>query len=65
MSLREDIAGVPLTSCSQEAVESFNKGLTATVTMRESALPWFKAALEKDEDFVMAHCMVVGLKERF
>lgn len=55
----EDVAGAPLSCSCKEALKDFNKGLTAFVTMREKAVPWFKAALEKDEDFVMAHSMMV------
>lgn len=55
----EDVAGVPLTCSCQEALEDFNKGLAAFVTMREKAVPWFKAALEKDKDLVIAHSMMV------
>ena len=60
MPLLQDAAGCPLTCQGQEALESFNKGLVAFVTLRESCVPWFKEALEKDPDFAMAHVMLVA-----
>lgn len=55
-----DAAGCPLTCQGQGALESFNKGMVAFVTLRESCLPGFKEALEKDPDFAMAHVMLVA-----
>jgi hypothetical protein len=63
MSLKKDVTGLSLTCSSQEAVESFNKGVTAFVTMREDAVPWFKAAVEKDEAFVLGHSVMVGWQD--
>ena len=60
--LRADISGLPLTCSSQDAVDSFNEGLVAFVTLRKSPVSSFRAALERDEEFVMAHSMMVGLE---
>lgn len=62
-SLLQDVAGAPLSCSCQGALEDFNRGLTAFVTTREKALPWFKEALEKDMNLVMAHSMVVSLQQ--
>lgn len=58
--MMEDVSGLQLTCCSPEALESFNRGLAAFVTLKESALPWFREAMEKDQNCVMAHSMMVG-----
>lgn len=55
----QDVCGSPvLCCCSQEALESFNRGLAGFVTAREKSIPWFRDALEKDGDFVLAHSMM-------
>lgn len=54
-----DASGLPLTCSSQDALDSFNKGLLAYVTLKESPAPWFREALEKDGDFIMAHSLMV------
>ena len=54
-----DVSGLPLTCGSGEALDSFNAGLMALVTLRESSLPWFREAVERDQDFLLGHSMMV------
>lgn len=55
----EDVTGLPLTCSSREAVNKFNKGLMAYVTLKESPVRWFEEAVECDRNLVLAHCMLV------
>ncbi len=59
MVVYSDATGGDVTCSSKEALEWFNKGLIAYVAVRESSLPYFKAALQQDDSFVLAHCMLV------
>ncbi len=54
-----DASGLPILCSSQEALESFNKGLLALVTLSESSVPWFKRAVELDPTCSMANSMMV------
>ena len=54
-----DISGQPVTCSSKEALEWFNKGLVAYVAVRESSLTYFQTALQLDDSFVLAHCLMV------
>ena len=40
--------GLPLTCSSQGAVDSFNEGLVAFVTLRKSPVSSFRAALDRE-----------------
>ena len=56
---RLDCSGAPLTCTSDEALESFNKGLLEYVSVRQSALSHWERAVELDPAFVLAHCALV------
>lgn len=59
--MMEDVTGLALTSSNQTAVESFSKGLTAYVTLRENPVPFLKEALERDENLAIAHSVMVKI----
>lgn len=56
---RLDCGGAPLTCTSDDALESFNKGLLEYVSVRQSALSHWERAVELDPAFVLAHCALV------
>ena len=56
---RLDCGGAPLTCTSNDALESFNKGLLEYVSVRQSALSHWERAVELDPAFVLAHCALV------
>ena len=56
---RLDCGGALLTCTSDEALESFNKGLLEYVSVRQSALSHWERAVELDPAFVLAHCALV------
>ena len=58
--MMEDATGLPLACGNLEAMDSFNRGLTACVTLRENPVPWFKEALERDSSLAIAHSVVVS-----
>lgn len=58
-AVRLDCGGAPLTCSSDEALESFNKGLLEYVSVRQSALSHWERAVELDPAFVLAHCALV------
>jgi len=59
-SVHKDITGLPVTCSRVEALEWFNKGLVAYVAVRENSVPYFKKALELDDKFTLAHCIMVN-----
>ncbi len=59
MVVYSDATGGDVSCSSTQALEWFNKGLIAYVAVRESSLPYFKAALQQDKSFVLAHCILV------
>ena len=56
---KTDVSGLPIICSSEEALDCFNKGLLALVTLSESSVPWFKRAVELDQTFIMASSMMV------
>ncbi len=60
MTTREDITGLPITCGSDEALANFNKGIEAYVTLKERPSPWLQAALDVENDIVIAHCLQVS-----
>ena len=56
---RLDCGGGPLTCTSDDALESFDKGLLEYVSVRQSALSHWERAVELDPAFVLAHCALV------
>ena len=55
-----DLTGQPLTCTNKEALEWFNKGVVAFVSVRESPLPYFEKALQLDDSLVLVHSMLVS-----
>lgn len=56
----KDVSGQDVTCSNEDALEWFNKGLVAYVAVRESSLPYFQAALQQDNNFVLTHCILVS-----
>ena len=54
-----DVSGLPVLCSSPEALENFNRGLLALVTLSESSVPWFKKAAELDQTCISAQAMMV------
>ena len=49
------------TSCSiQDAVDYFNKGILAFITLKGDSMLFLNKALEVDPDFLLAHCVLVS-----
>jgi len=57
---RCDLTGLPLTCCSDEALEWYNKALVAHVSYRENPVPFVTRALELDESLLLGHCLLVS-----
>lgn len=55
-----DAAGCPVSCKCQEAVDSFNKGMLAFVTLNGDAMSNFNKALELDPEFILVHCVLVN-----
>ena len=54
-----DLTNLPVTCGSKDAIVNFNKGIEAYVSLKENPAPWFQAALEIEEELVIAHCLLV------
>ena len=55
-----DLTGQPLPCTNKAALEWFNKGVVAYVSVREDALPYFEKALQLDDSLVLVHSMLVS-----
>ena len=55
-----DLTGQPLTCTNKEALEWFNKGVVAYVSVRENSIPYFEKALQLDDSLVLVHSMLVS-----
>lgn len=55
-----DATGYAVSCSSQDAVEWFNKGMLAFVTLNGNSMSFFDKALELDPDFLLVHCVLVG-----
>jgi len=57
---RCDLTGLPLTCCSDEALEWYNKALVAHVSYQENPVPFVTRALELDGSLLLGHCLLVS-----
>ncbi len=57
-----DVSGLPIMCSSPEALENFNRGLLALVTLSENSVPWFKRAAELDQTCILAQAMMVATR---
>ena len=55
-----DLVGQPLTCNNKEALEWFNKGVVAYVSVIENPLPYFEKALQLDDSLVLVHSTLVS-----
>jgi len=55
---RCDLTGLPLTCCSDEALEWYNKALVAHVSYQENPVLFVTRALELDESLLLGHCLL-------
>ena len=59
-----DVSGLPVVCSSQEALDHFNKGLLALVTLNEPPVPHFKRAVEVEPTFILGSAMLVSCSTR-
>ena len=57
----EDTTGYSVSCTSQAALDWFNKGLTAFVSLYGNSMTFFNKAVEVDPEFLLAHCVLVCL----
>ena len=55
----QDCCGNTLTCSSQEALELYNEVLESFVSYKDDCIDSLKRIIELDENFVMAHCLLV------
>ena len=55
------LTGYPVTTGVKAALENFNAGVTAFVTLNGNCMQYLSAALEDDPDFLLVHCIMVCL----
>ena len=55
-----DCCGLAVTCRSEKALTLFNRSLEAAISWRTNYLPDLYRALEEDEDFPLAHCLLVN-----
>lgn len=60
MSDLVDATGYAVSCNGKEALEWFNKGFLAFVTLNGNAMTCFEKALELDPEFLLVHCIVVS-----
>ena len=58
----EDITGCPVSCSSEAALDWFNKGVIAFVSLYGDSMTAFNKALEEDPNFLLPHCMLVSDK---
>ena len=54
-----DLTGYPVTCSDEKALQSFNDGALAVITLRENGFPMLQKALELDNNLIVAHCIIV------
>lgn len=54
-----DCTGYSLTCSDEEALQWFNKGVFAYVTVRDVPVPPIQKALDLDNTLVLGHCLMV------
>ena len=57
---RRDLTRLPLTCCSDEALEWYNKALVVHMSYRENPVSYVTMALELDESLLLGHCLLVS-----
>ena len=55
------VTGYPVTTTSKKALESFNEGVKAYVTLNGNCMLHLTKALEVDSDFLLVHCILVRI----
>ena len=55
------VTGYSVTTSSEKALESFKAGVKAFVTLNGNCMQHLSAALEEDPDFLLVHCVLVGV----
>lgn len=55
------LTGYSVTCTSREALESFNKGVLAYVTLNGDCMLHFSKAIDLDPDFLLPHCVLVRI----
>lgn len=55
-----DVTGYAVSSTSKQAVDWFNKGAVAFVTLNGNSMSCFDKALEQDPEFLLVHCILVS-----
>lgn len=56
-----DATGYAVSCSKREAVEWFDKGMIAFVTLNGNFMSFFNKALEVDPEFVLVHCVLVSI----
>ena len=54
------MTGYGVSSTNKEAVDWFNKGAAAFVTLNGNSMSCFDKALEQDPNFLLVHCVLVS-----
>ena len=57
----QGVTGYPVTTANEKALESFNAGVKAYVSLNGNCMLHLTAALEKDPDFLLVHCVLVRI----
>lgn len=59
--LLQATAAYAVSCCGKDALEWFNKGVLAFVTLNGNAMACFDKALQLDPNFLLVHCVVVSI----
>ena len=60
-NMMEDVTGYAVSCSSQGALDWFNEGITAFVSLYGNSMALFSKALEMDPKFLLPHCVLVNI----